>query len=122
MRRRLLILSVASGLACRSAAAVPAPASPPDERATAPIAPWTNAAGTGASAWTGDMYDAWPVKREFADGSRVGYGPEGGTGPTWLAYVRIPGQDCLCNVWSRFVAWRSSCGVRGAGLRVGAGG
>jgi hypothetical protein len=58
-------------------------------------------AGTGASAWTGDVYDEWPERRVFADGSRVGYGPEGGTGPNWLAYVRIPGQDCLYNVWTR---------------------
>jgi hypothetical protein len=58
-------------------------------------------AGTGASAWSGDVYDQWPEHREHADGSRVGYGPEGGTGPNWLAYVRIPGQDCLYNVWSR---------------------
>ena len=58
-------------------------------------------AGTGASAWSGDVYDQWPEHSEFADGSRVGYGPEGGTGPNWLAYVRIPGQDCLYNVWSR---------------------
>ena len=28
----------------------------------------------------------------YASCSRVGYGPEGGTGPNWLAYVRIPGQ------------------------------
>lgn len=67
----------------------------PDERSAFGVA------GTGASAWSGDVYDAWPVKHEFADGSRVGYGPEGGTGPNWLAYVRIPGQDCLYNVWSR---------------------
>ena len=58
-------------------------------------------AGTGASAWTGDVYDEWPERRVFADSSRVGYGPEGGTGPRWLAYLRIPGQDCLYNVWSR---------------------
>lgn len=58
-------------------------------------------AGTGASAWSGDVYDQWPEHRTYADGSRVGYGPEGGTGPNWLAYVRIPGQDCLYNVWSR---------------------
>lgn len=59
-------------------------------------------AGTGASAWSGDVYDAWPERRTFADGSRVGYGPEGGgVGPNWLAYLRIPGQDCLYNVWSR---------------------
>ena len=50
----------------------------------------------------GDVYDAWPERRVLADGSRVGYGPEGGgAGPNWLAYVRIPGQDCLYNVWSR---------------------
>lgn len=58
-------------------------------------------AGTGASAWSGDVYDAWPERRQYADGSRVGYGPEGGTGPNWLAYIRIPGQECLYNVWSR---------------------
>jgi len=58
-------------------------------------------AGTGASGWSGDVYDQWPERRTYADGSRVGYGPEGGTGPNWLAYVRIPGQDCLYNVWSR---------------------
>ena len=58
-------------------------------------------AGAGASAWEGTVYDAWPEKRVFADSSRVGYGPEGGTGPNWLAYLRIPGQQCLYNVWSR---------------------
>lgn len=58
-------------------------------------------AGTGASAWAPDVYDGWPHKRDFADGSHVGYGPEGGAGTNWLAYVRIPGQQCLYNVWSR---------------------
>ena len=58
-------------------------------------------AGTGASAWNGDVYDGWPHRRVFADSSRVGYGLEGGTGANWLAYIRIPGQDCLYNVWSR---------------------
>ena len=58
-------------------------------------------AGTGVSAWGPDIYDAWPEKRVFADSSRVGFGPEGGTGPNWMAYVRIPGQECLYNVWSR---------------------
>jgi hypothetical protein len=28
-------------------------------------------------------------------------GPEGGTGPNQLAYLRIAGQGCLYNVWSR---------------------
>jgi hypothetical protein len=58
-------------------------------------------AGSGSSAWGEGIYDAWPNKRVYADSSRVGYGLEGGTGPNWLAYVRIPGQDCLYNVWSR---------------------
>ena len=67
----------------------------PDERSAFGIA------GTGADAWAADVYDDWPEKRILEDGSRVGYGPEGGTGPNWLAYVRIPGQQCLYNVWSR---------------------
>ncbi|HEY0673955.1 MAG TPA: hypothetical protein VGD27_16880, partial [Longimicrobiales bacterium] len=46
-------------------------------------------------------YDNWPFKRNWSDGSRVGYGPEGGTGPNQLAYLRIAGQGCLYNVWSR---------------------
>ena len=32
---------------------------------------------------------------------RAGYGLEGFTmGPDWLAYVIVPGQSCLYNVWS----------------------
>ena len=58
-------------------------------------------AGTGASAWAPDVYDRWPRKRDFADGSHVGYGPEDASAVNWLAYVRIPGQECLYNVWSR---------------------
>ena len=59
-------------------------------------------AGTGSDASAPDLYDEWPHKRIFADGSRVGYGPEGGgAGPNWLAYIRIPDQRCLYNVWSR---------------------
>ena len=57
-------------------------------------------AGTGVEA-SGDTYDAWPHKRAWADGSSVGYGPEGGSGPNQLAYLRIAGQRCLYNVWSR---------------------
>ena len=67
----------------------------PEERSAFGIA------GTGSDAWAGDVYDDWPEKRVLADDSRVGYGPEGGVGPNWLAYVRIPGQQCLYNVWSR---------------------
>lgn len=57
-------------------------------------------AGTGISA-SGPQYGAWPHTRTWADGSNAGYGPEGGTGPNQLAYLRIVGQDCLYNVWSR---------------------
>ncbi|HSJ08807.1 MAG TPA: hypothetical protein VK928_02810 [Longimicrobiales bacterium] len=56
-------------------------------------------AGTG-SVPDENTYDAWPHRIAWADGSTAGYGPEGGTGPRQLAYVRIPGQACLYNVWS----------------------
>lgn len=58
-------------------------------------------AGTGTSAWSPNIYDQWPNRIVWADSSRADYGLEGGTGPNWLAYVRIPGQECLYNVWSR---------------------
>lgn len=57
-------------------------------------------AGTGVAP-DGTTYSKWPFARDWDDGSHAGYGPEGGTGPNELAYVRIEGQDCLYNVWSR---------------------
>lgn len=54
-------------------------------------------AGIGADAAT---YE-WPNAIAWADGSSAGYGPEGGSGPNQLAYVRVAGQECLYNVWSR---------------------
>ncbi|MBA2670554.1 MAG: hypothetical protein H0U67_09300 [Gemmatimonadetes bacterium] len=56
-------------------------------------------AGTGTGV-EGPSFE-WPFNRRWSDGSFVGYGPEGGTGPNELAYLRIPGQSCLYNVWSR---------------------
>jgi hypothetical protein len=56
-------------------------------------------AGAGTSA-AGTTY-AWPDTLRWADGSSAGYGPEGGTGPSQLAYLRVAGQGCLYNVWSR---------------------
>lgn len=56
-------------------------------------------AGTGAAA-EGPSYE-WPFMIHWSDGSTAGYGPEGGTGPNQLAYVRVAGQHCLYNVWSR---------------------
>ena len=62
-----------------------------------------SAFGIAGSGTTPDSttYDAWPNKIRWADSSSVGYGPEGGTGPNQLAYLRIHGQQCLYNVWSR---------------------
>ncbi len=57
-------------------------------------------AGTGSNA-TDPAYSDWPQQKGWADGSTAGYGPEGGTGPNQLAYLRVSGQDCLYNVWSR---------------------
>ncbi len=58
-------------------------------------------AGTGAAAAAAGTYDEWPHERVWRDGSRAGYGPEGGSGPNMLAYLRVDGQECLYNVWSR---------------------
>ena len=55
-------------------------------------------AGTGVD--KGGSTFQWPFRREWADGSVAGYGLEGGTGPKYLAYVEIEGQQCLYNVWS----------------------
>ena len=58
-------------------------------------------AGSGSDAWDPDTYAKWPNNISWSDSSSAGYGPEAGTGPNWLAYVKIPGQQCLYNVWSR---------------------
>jgi hypothetical protein len=57
-------------------------------------------AGTGSKA-SDPAYRDWPHVRRWADSSSAEYGPEGGTGPNQLAYLRIAGQECLYNVWSR---------------------
>ena len=57
-------------------------------------------AGTGVDA-ADPSYSAWPYSLTWSDGSTAGYGPEGGTGPNQLAYLRITGMGCLYNVWSR---------------------
>ena len=56
-------------------------------------------AGAGITAG-GDTYD-WENDIAWADGSHAGYGLEGGTGPKFLAYLQIAGQECLYNVWSQ---------------------
>lgn len=57
-------------------------------------------AGAGVKA-DDPSYPDWPYVQEWGDGSKVEYGPEGGEGPNQLAYLRISGQECLYNVWSR---------------------
>jgi len=57
-------------------------------------------AGAGVAASEPSAHQ-WPYQRTWSDGSSAGYGPEGGTGPNQLAYLRIAGQGCLYNVWSR---------------------
>ena len=57
-------------------------------------------AGTGVEPGP-DTYDDWPHRTRWADGSVAGYGPEGGSGPRQLAYLRVAGERCLYNVWSR---------------------
>ena len=45
--------------------------------------------------------EKWPYHKQIPGGIRAGYGLEGVTmGPGWLAYVLVPGQGCLYNVWS----------------------
>lgn len=45
--------------------------------------------------------EKWPYHKQIAGGIRAGYGLEGiNLGPGWLAYVLVPGQGCLYNVWS----------------------
>ena len=58
-------------------------------------------AGTGTLASHSPYRYRWPNHLHWADGSHAGYGLEGGTGPQYLAYLTIPGQTCLYNVWSR---------------------
>lgn len=55
-------------------------------------------AGTGTT--PEGSYSEWPHWIEWRDGSRAGYGPEGGSGPRELAYLTVRGQECLYNVWS----------------------
>ncbi len=42
----------------------------------------------------------WPKQIVWSDGSRAGYGPEGGQGPHLLAYLELSDAGCLYNVWS----------------------
>lgn len=57
-------------------------------------------AGVGLDGSDADI-QRWNLRRDNAAGIRAGYGLEGySLGPDWLAYVLVPGQGCLYNVWS----------------------
>jgi|GEM_PF-2005606 len=64
----------------------------PDQRSAFGIA------GTGLDI-DGKGY-TFPNNLSWADGSKVSYGLEGGTGPGYLGYLEVAGQRCLYNVWS----------------------
>jgi hypothetical protein len=58
-------------------------------------------AGTGSPADLPARDGEWAGLGRWSDGSRVAYGPEGGTtGPNQLAYLTVEGLGCLYNVWS----------------------
>lgn len=61
-------------------------------------------AGTGIDA-SAAAYSDWPFVREWSDGGTAHYGLEGGQGPDHLAYLRVPGQACLYNVWTALGQW-----------------
>ncbi|MGZ3439723.1 MAG: hypothetical protein ACXVDD_09405 [Polyangia bacterium] len=57
-------------------------------------------AGAGVIAAPSDL-EKWKFRSETVAGIRAGYGLEGFTmGPDWLAYIHVPGQSCMYNLWS----------------------
>ena len=56
-------------------------------------------AGAGSQVANADI-QRWQQHRFWRDGSAIGWGLEGDTGPKHLAYVKEKGQKCLYNVWS----------------------
>ncbi|WP_201595511.1 hypothetical protein [Psychrobacter fulvigenes] len=50
---------------------------------------------------TNETFDNWPYNVNYQDGSKVGYGHEGGDpSANWLAYLVIPNNNCFYNIWS----------------------
>ena len=58
-------------------------------------------AGTGTVALAYNHATVFPTTIRWSDGSYASYGLEGGTGPSYLAYVTVAGQGCAYNVWSK---------------------
>jgi hypothetical protein len=58
-------------------------------------------AGAGIEAGDLDNVFKFPHAIRWSDGSIVSYGPEGNTGPDQLAYLKVSGQSCLYNIWTK---------------------
>lgn len=56
-------------------------------------------AGAGIDVESGDI-TRWRKQRRWSDGSAMGWGLVGDTGPGFIAYVKVAGRRCLYNVWS----------------------
>lgn len=61
-----------------------------------------SAYGVAGAGSVGSLQDVkrWQQYHIWNDGSGVGWGLEGDTGPGYLAYVYLYNQGCLYNVWS----------------------
>ena len=57
-------------------------------------------AGTGLDLDSPGQTFRFPHVIRWSDGSAANYGPEGGIGPNYLAYLSVVGQKCLYNLWS----------------------
>lgn len=58
-------------------------------------------AGAGVEVDGNNSTYNFPNSMTWNDGSSVSYGLEGGTGPGYLAYLKVSGQSCLYNIWSK---------------------
>jgi hypothetical protein len=58
-------------------------------------------AGTGLDIDRNGTNSTFPNNIAWSDGSSVSYGLEGNTGPGYLAYLKVSGQSCLYNIWSK---------------------
>jgi hypothetical protein len=58
-------------------------------------------AGTGSDVDQNGTNSNFPNNITWTDGSSVSYGLEGNTGPGYLAYLKVSGQSCLYNIWSK---------------------
>jgi hypothetical protein len=57
-------------------------------------------AGAGVTVGTDEDNVGFPYRIEYAGKNWAGYALEGGSGPNWLAQLRVDDQQCLYYVWS----------------------